>query len=221
MWRRRRAGCSTDPAASLTGKDVHEGLAVPVRGVAGRERSDGAERQVEAGWDRDHCSEGCLNVAGAWRVAAAGCSRSRWTTASGSARRQRPRWTRRCGNGSCSVRRSTRCGTSVLTIATTSTSAEFEAYLRRFPNRDLICFWFPVGSEQDSTDTGALSAGRRLGGEALVLQRPVDGDGGGPERGRGRCLPGSAAGGQRRRIETGTAPSRRCCCRIWRCRCRL
>ena len=33
-----------------------------------------------------------------------------------------PRWTRRCGSGSCSGRRSTRCSTSVSTIATTSTS---------------------------------------------------------------------------------------------------
>ena len=107
------------------------GLAVPVRGVAGWERSGGAERQVEAGRDHDRCSEGCLNVAGACSVATAGCSRSRWTTAAGSARRQRPRWTRRCGSGSCSGRRSTRCGTSVPTIATTSTADDSSGKILR------------------------------------------------------------------------------------------
>ena len=55
-------------------EDEHEGLAAPVRGVAGWERCGGAERQVGAGRGRERCSEGCLNVAGAWRVAAAGCS---------------------------------------------------------------------------------------------------------------------------------------------------
>ena len=58
---------------------------VPVRGVAGRECFPAEpERQVGAGRDRDHCSEGYLNVAGACSVAAAGCSRSRWTMAAGS-----------------------------------------------------------------------------------------------------------------------------------------
>ena len=123
-------------------EDMHEGLAVPVRGVAGWERSGGAEQQVGAGRDRDRCSEGSLNVAGAYSVAAAGCSRSRWTTAPGSVRRQRPRWTRRSGSGSCSGRRSTRCGTSVPTITTTSTSDDGRAFgsaTSTFSRRPIRC----------------------------------------------------------------------------------
>ena len=81
--------------------------------------------RLGAGLDRDRCSEGCPNVAGTCSDTVAGCSRSSWTTAAGSARRQRSRWTRRCGRyggRSCSGRQSTRCGTSVPTITATMSS---------------------------------------------------------------------------------------------------
>ena len=77
-----------------------------------------------AGRGRDRCSERMPERR--WRVLGRGRGAVRdrgGRRRAGSARRQRPRWTRRCGGGSCSVRRrSTRCGTSVPTIATTSTS---------------------------------------------------------------------------------------------------
>ena len=52
---------------------MHKGLAAPgSRAPPAGNGSGGAERQVGAGRGRDRCSEGCLNVAGAWQVAAAG-----------------------------------------------------------------------------------------------------------------------------------------------------
>ena len=98
------------------------------------------------------------NVAGACSVAAAGCSRSRWTMAAGSARRQRPRWTWRCGSGSCSGRRSTRCSTSVPTIATTSTSARRRATVAA-PGRMRRPGWMHPACDRLSGPSGRSASG--------------------------------------------------------------
>ena len=60
--------------------------------IEGRCRWEHSGEAERTGPGRVRCSEGCLSVAGACSPAVAGCSRSRWTTA----RRRRPRWTRRC-----------------------------------------------------------------------------------------------------------------------------